>query len=214
MVGRSSSTRLASSDSTSSRSCSAPSNAPRSGASDPTNGPRWTPGSSARPDGTWIRRLWHGAFGTTFSIVWPSRVELPPLHRRQGDVAFLARAFWIALGGDIARLSPDIIQRFEAYSWPGNVRELHNVIARYLAIGDDDLQLPKHGEGRAVTNNDLFERVIKEGKPLPIARQEIMLEFDRLYLTRALASHGGNVGAAAVALGIGRRYFQKLRAKG
>lgn len=144
-----------------------------------------------------------------------ARVELPPLRRRQGDIAMLTQAFWTALGGDEARLSPDLIQRFEEYSWPGNVRELHNAVARQIALGDSPL-----GEGSTPPppssrgdGADFIDRVVREGKPLPTARQEVVAELERRFVTRMLELHGGHVGRAAEACGIGRRYFQMIRAK-
>jgi len=38
-------------------------------------------------------------------------------------------------------------------------------------------------------------------------------EFDEAYVARFLAMHEGNVAKAAEASGIGRRYFQKLKAR-
>jgi DNA-binding NtrC family response regulator len=147
-----------------------------------------------------------------------ARVELPPLRRRQGDIELLTRTFWSALGGDEATLSPDVIQRFEAYSWPGNVRELHNAVARQIALGDAGLtgSMPPPGtegiEG-AAPGGDFIDRMVASGKPLPSARQEVVAEFERRYVTRMLELHGGHVGRAAAACGIGRRYFQMIRAK-
>ena len=45
------------------------------------------------------------------------------------------------------------------------------------------------------------------------ARQAVLDEFERRYTTHMLALHGGNVTRAAAASGIGRRYFQMVRAK-
>jgi DNA-binding NtrC family response regulator len=143
-----------------------------------------------------------------------ARVELPPLRRREGDVALLTRTFWTALGGDETRLSPDLIQRFEEYSWPGNVRELHNAVARQIALGDVALDEAGGVQADAVSGGgDYIDRVVREGKPLPSARQEVVAEFERRYVTRMLELHGGHVGRAAAACGIGRRYFQMIRAK-
>jgi DNA-binding NtrC family response regulator len=64
-----------------------------------------------------------------------SRIELPPLRRRTGDIAVLVHHFWQALRGPRAELTPDVIARFESYSWPGNVRELYNAIAQRIASG-------------------------------------------------------------------------------
>jgi DNA-binding NtrC family response regulator len=141
-----------------------------------------------------------------------ARVELPPLRRRHGDVALLARTFWTALGGDASKLSPDLVQRFEEYDWPGNVRELHNVVTRQLALGDTAPHQPFASNG-ATPGDDFIDQVVATGKPLPAAREDVVAELERRYVSRALDAHGGHVGRAAEACGIGRRYFQKIRAK-
>ena len=145
-----------------------------------------------------------------------ARVELPPLRRRQGDVALLARCFWIALGGSAAELPPDVIQRFEEYAWPGNVRELYNAVARQLAVGDlgHGERAPGADDGaRYATESDFLDRFVREGRALPRARQDMVEELERRYVKRMLDLHGGSVPRAAAASGIGRRYFQMIRAK-
>ena len=143
-----------------------------------------------------------------------ARVELPPLRKRQGDVAFLTRFFWLKLGGDDAALSPDVVQRFEGYDWPGNVRELANAVARQIALGDFEVPA-RTGEVTALNaaGVDVIDRIVKSGQPLPLARQAVLDEFERRYVQHMLAEHGGNVTRAAAASGIGRRYFQMVRAK-
>jgi len=143
-----------------------------------------------------------------------ARVELPPLRRRQGDVALLTKHFWTALGGQESQLSPDVIQRFEEHAWPGNVRELHNAVARQLALGrvalaDGD----EASEAADPAGGDFLDRMVRAGKPLPAARHDVVAEFERRYVTHMLELHGGHVGRAAEACGIGRRYFQMIRAK-
>ena len=141
-----------------------------------------------------------------------ARVELPPLRRRGGDVALLTRTFWVALGGDEARLTPEVLQRFEHYPWPGNVRELSNAIARQIVMGDT--QPP--GEATTVAGEgevDFIDGIIHAGMPLPAARQRVMAELERRYVSFMFERHGRHIGRAAEASGIGRRYFQMLRAK-
>jgi PAS domain S-box-containing protein len=68
-------------------------------------------------------------------------ILLPPLRERRGDVGVLAAAFAARfaknLGRSIEPLTPDCIQRLEAYHWPGNVRELQNIIERAVITGRD-----------------------------------------------------------------------------
>jgi two-component system response regulator HydG len=149
------------------------------------------------------------------------RIELPPLRARRGDVRMLATRFWTSLGGDAAGPPNDVLDRFEDYSWPGNVRELHHAVARVIALGDFDLNernMPEgrpRGEGRAsvAPNDNVVEEVLAADMPLTRAREVVVADFERRYVERVLARHGGNVVRAAEASGVARRYFQILRAR-
>ncbi len=49
--------------------------------------------------------------------------------------------------------------------------------------------------------------------PLTRAREVLVSAFERRYLERVLAQHGGSVARAATASGVARRYFQILNAR-
>jgi two-component system, NtrC family, response regulator HydG len=155
-----------------------------------------------------------------------TRIELPPLRRRTGDIGALARHFFRQLGGDDKPFPADLLARFEAYDWPGNVRELHNAVARFLAVGDVGITglaestgafapvatgapppLPRSG------SRDPIEDVLEQDLPFPRARETLMEEFERRYVERVLSKYQGNVGRAAAASGIARRYFQMIRSR-
>jgi transcriptional regulator with GAF, ATPase, and Fis domain len=153
------------------------------------------------------------------------RLELPPLRDRHGDIALLARHFWRTLGG-VGEMPDDQVKRLEMYSWPGNVRELHNVVARQLVLGELAAAGPEpptrasSPRPRAdadvageLAETDVMARVLERDLPLIHARNEVVAEFERRYVARVLLQHGGNVTKAANASGIGRRYFQMLRAR-
>jgi transcriptional regulator with GAF, ATPase, and Fis domain len=149
------------------------------------------------------------------------RIELPPLRHRRGDVGILARYMWRELGGDERRLPADVLLKWEDYEWPGNVRELRNAVARQLALGElagmprvewnepAEQEPPRSGG----SPDDPIERVIGMRLPFVQARERIMQEFERRYVARVLSEHGGDVAKAAAASGIGRRYFQMIRAR-
>ena len=150
-----------------------------------------------------------------FALV-PGRVELPPLRERVGDVAVLARAFWAELrgqdgdGAQPATLPEDFLPRFEGYGWPANVRELKSAVLARLTQGE---LAAVHKSAPAPAAGDLLAAVLEEDLPFPRARERIVQEFERRYVERALAKHGGNVSKAAVASGIAHRYFQLIRAR-
>jgi DNA-binding NtrC family response regulator len=135
------------------------------------------------------------------------RLELPPLRTRLEDVRFLAEHFHRLAGGD-AVLPKDLVERFAGATWPDNVRELANLVTRRVAMGE----VEAHPPGAAL-GADPIEQVLAMDLPLPRAREQIVDAFERRYLERVLARHGGNVGRAAAASGIARRYFQILRAR-
>jgi DNA-binding NtrC family response regulator len=140
-----------------------------------------------------------------------ARIELPPLRRRRGDVAMLARSFWTKLAPDGATAPPpELLDRLEAHAWPGNVRELFHAVARYVALGElDEAGGTRRPDGRVSS----FDDVLALDLPFARAREKVIEAFERRYVERIVARHGGNVARAAEASGLARRYFQLLRAR-
>ncbi len=80
-------------------------------------------------------------------------IELPPLRDRSEDIPLLAhyllKKYAMQIGKPIDGISPETIERLQAYPWPGNIRELENVVeravilanGRVLAIGAELLPL-------------------------------------------------------------------------
>ncbi len=141
------------------------------------------------------------------------RVELPPLRRRTGDVAELARHFWRELGGDAAGPPQDLLSTWEREPWPGNVRQLRNAVARWIALGElgDAGRTDDPTPSARAAGTDMIEQIIQQKLPLPLARLRVIEAFESRYIAAVLAEHDGNVAKAAEASGIARRYFQLLR---
>ncbi len=149
------------------------------------------------------------------TILGAARLELPPLRRREGDVAVLASAFFKALRIEDRVLPPITLRRFEAYSWPGNVRELERAVVRFATSGDDETN-PRHAfrdEAREPSMDELCRRVLDADLALGASRDVIVADFERRFVRTALERHGGNVTRAAAASGIARRYFHMLRVR-
>ena len=140
-----------------------------------------------------------------------TRIELPPLRARRGDVALLTRELCKQMGAPSDAIPAELLSRWERAAWPGNVRELRNAVASYLALGD----LARIGglPEREESPGDPYQRVLASGLSLAVARQRVVMEFERQYVERMLAKHGGNVSRAAEASGMARRNFQLLRAR-
>jgi DNA-binding NtrC family response regulator len=146
------------------------------------------------------------------------RIELPPLRDRQGDVSLLVQRFNRELGGE-GTFPAELIASWEDYSWPGNVRELRNAVARRLALGDladlAEFETKRAAKPTTIvpiaTNEDPIERVLS--LPYIQARDRILERFEERYVSHVLALHDGDIATAAAASGIGRRYFQKIKAR-
>jgi two-component system response regulator HydG len=144
------------------------------------------------------------------------RIELPPLRRRSGDVPLLAAHFWRQLTGG-TDVPASFGERFEGYEWPGNVRELRNALARLVALGPAASLVPSRTslvrKAPDELSNEPFAEILAADLAFPQARQRLLDAFERAYVERVLAQHGGNVVRAAAASGIARRYFQLIRAR-
>jgi len=139
------------------------------------------------------------------------RIGLPPLRERAGDVELLTRHFWRELGGE--GLPPaSALARWQDDPWPGNVRALRNAIARFIALGEE-AETAAPSPMSPAAGEDYIDRVIASKAPLPIGRLRVVEEYEKRYIEKVLAAHGGNVSRAAEASGIGRRYFQILKGR-
>jgi DNA-binding NtrC family response regulator len=132
---------------------------------------------------------------------------LPPLRRRPEDVLPFAGSVLRRLAGrgGANRLDAEAAALLAAYPWPGNFRELATTVERAALaaagrpIGAADLGLPSRSWPEVAAT------AAERGMPLR--------EATRLYGLLVLAQHGGNVSAAARALGVSRRTLIRWRAE-
>jgi|GEM_PF-483881 len=135
-------------------------------------------------------------------------ITLPPLRERKEDINLLIDHFLSLYNkdGDTARIPGDVRAVLCNYDWPGNVRELQNVISRYLTMGRLDL-----GE----TAKSFSGASGKKAEPKSLDFRPAMAKFEKELIVEALTRCQWHRGAAAAALGIGRRtLFRKMQTFG
>jgi DNA-binding NtrC family response regulator len=143
-----------------------------------------------------------------------TRIELPPLREREGDIELLARSFWDDLVAEApdngaAELPSDFLARTQDYGWPGNVRELSRAVYSRFCLGEfARLQ----ADGAKSGGDDAFLAVLGRELRLPEARDIVVEDFERRYVAYMLERHGTTKDAAK-ASGVAQRYFQLLLAR-
>ena len=145
-------------------------------------------------------------------------LELPPLRRRREDVPLLVKRFITMLHGEgaVGQIADfdrtmDVLKRHE---WPGNVRELRNLIelafysekrpvnlSAFLSIGTLRAGRPSNEADAAVFATD---------KPFKDAKNDLIEEFEKVYLHDLLARNRQNISRSAREAGIERAYLQRL----
>ncbi len=144
-----------------------------------------------------------------------ARIELPPLRERRGDIALLVKHFVTEAGGDASTVPEGLLRQWGSDPWRGNVRELRNAVARRVALGDLASARAAAVDGDSVLPGleAVVETVVEQRLPFVRARDLLLDAFTRVYTERMLTLHGGSVVRAAEASGVGRRYFQRIRAR-
>ncbi|MGZ3457029.1 MAG: sigma 54-interacting transcriptional regulator [Archangium sp.] len=141
-------------------------------------------------------------------------LQLPPLRERREDLPLILER---ALGDPEVlarhgrkRISPDSLSLLMSYAWPGNVRELMNVLSHVLAFSEGEHVLPEHLPPRV-------RGQAREG-PLPFnehltfkdAKEQLLENFEREYVTRVLTRCEGNLSRAARESGLHRKSIERL----
>jgi two-component system nitrogen regulation response regulator NtrX len=130
-------------------------------------------------------------------------IEVPALRERPGDipalVAHFASLFRVRTGRTTADWSPEAIALLQRHSWPGNVRELANIVERLVILYSGQRITPR--EISQVLSGDRSAPASRQELPDPVQPEapltELLDEYERLLITRALAMSNGNIAEAA-----------------
>ena len=137
-------------------------------------------------------------------------LRLPPLRHRREDIPLLAEHFLRRFSVEhnrTSRMSPEAMRRLEGYEYPGNVRELENIIERAVALSSSALiglsDLPEVKTPKIMTPQPPSV-LPAEGVDL----DQLVTDYERTWVLRALEQSGGVRKRAAVLLGVS---FRSLR---
>ncbi|MEH7249033.1 sigma 54-interacting transcriptional regulator, partial [Neobacillus niacini] len=147
------------------------------------------------------------------------QLTIPPLRKRSGDIALLARLFIENNNySDPPCISPRAMGILESYTWPGNIRQLKNVIEQILFYLDKNIievsDLPKEiheeetptPENTRKTENNLVRKKVKKN------------HLSNNILISTLKSTNGNISQAAKLLNTSRmtiyRLIKRMEAEG
>jgi len=147
-------------------------------------------------------------------------VKLPPLRERGNDIQILANHFVdkyrIQYDQPDKYLDPDSLILLEKHSWPGNVRELENYLHREFIMSDNNcIKLKMGNEQKKERRKNSSDRRMQSllHKKLKDAKQQLISEFEVIYLSHTLSAANGNIAEAAKQAGKERRTFTKLLSK-
>ncbi len=137
------------------------------------------------------------------------QIKLPPLRQRLDDLPLLAEMLLKRMGTADERieaiLSAEFVRGLRSAAWPGNIRELRNYLEQYLVF--DDVMITSAGP-----SGDGGEPRLQVDASVPFseARQQVLSDFERLYVSELLRLHDGKVSRAAAEAGIDRTYLYRL----
>jgi len=126
------------------------------------------------------------------------RIAVPPLRERAGDVEVLAAHFWTTFR-PAQEAPPALLRHLAAQSWPGNVRELRNAVERVALLGFSG------ATARGATEPGTPEELTYQE-----AKERAVLAWERGWVERLLATHGGNLSRAARAARMGRSNLREI----
>ncbi len=143
-------------------------------------------------------------------------LSLPSLRERTEDVLPLAQHFVAhyarEFGRPILRLSDAARDAIVAYGWPGNIRELQHAMERGVLLAPEQEVLVTD---LGIVNEPAAAAAPAGGYSFHTAKAKAVESFERDFIERLLARHGGNITHAADAADKDRRaLFQLIRKHG
>jgi DNA-binding NtrC family response regulator len=149
-------------------------------------------------------------------------IYLPTLIERRDDIPRLAyhflRSFCRQTGKRIEGFSNDALEVLINHDWPGNVRQLKNVIEHLVIMAEGSyLDLSFVSEQLQTRNSPIPAKIPRTIEELKILKRHLLEErfgqAEKAFLSKALASSGGNITLAAKKVGMQRSNFSTLMKK-
>lgn len=133
-------------------------------------------------------------------------LHLPALRERAADIVPLARRFADEFAEQYGRpplsITPAACAMLEAYGWPGNVRQLRHAVERAVILSAGSELTPA-----------VFS--LPDARPAAAEAEGTIEQMERNMIRSAIDRSGGNLSAAATALGITRQtLYNKIRRYG
>lgn len=141
-------------------------------------------------------------------------IRIPPLRERPEDLPVLIRHFFEGRGLESGEIGGENLRRMQQYDWPGNVRELRNLLERaWVFAGPGGATFAKLHPWIKLAGQSAVCAAIDVSQPFKKAKEQLLEQFERQYLTAVLEAHHSNVSQAAQHAGINRNYLHKLLEK-
>ena len=136
-------------------------------------------------------------------------VKLPPLRERTDLDAVVQKLLVVEAHGAQFSVAPDVMAMFRRHQWPGNFRQLANLLRTAIVMA---------GDGREIRREHLPDDFLDDldapadnGAGAAGGARASLADVEASAIRRTLDEHGGNVSAAARALGISRNtIYRKL----
>ncbi|HET7565507.1 MAG TPA: sigma 54-interacting transcriptional regulator, partial [Gemmatimonadaceae bacterium] len=148
-------------------------------------------------------------------------INLPPLRERLEDIPLLANHFlthyWTryhrthATAPAFTSQSMDLLR---SRAWPGNVRELQNVVEHIAVLAEPNQpirpdDIPFYDEPVSSPIEDVFTPALMD-QGYYMARDKLVADFEKAYLSRLVHRAGGNMSKAARMASIDRTSLYRL----
>ena len=130
-------------------------------------------------------------------------IDVPPLRERPDDVPDLVRHFSalhrIRTGRPLPQWGDDAVLQLQRYRWPGNVRELANIVERLLILHAGQRVSTREVSQVLPVDEMLDQSPASLPSPagLDAPLSDMLDDYERLLITRALATANGNIAEAA-----------------
>lgn len=151
-------------------------------------------------------------------------IKLPPLRKRLEDIPLLASHFlshyWQRhrqTSDRMPKLSEAAITFLRSRPWRGNVRELQNVIEHVAVLAEPDQviqpnDIPIYEDGAEYPSEAAITTPVLD-EAYHLAKDRVVAQFEKEYLTRLIGRAGGNMSKAARLANIDRTTLYRLMDK-